>query len=231
VNGRVHPDCGKTRGAWCALILAFVCAAGAPVRAKDADPSATAHRGAGSDTIIDSRRTLVAERQAAIARGFPPSIVNRQALVAVTYLGFDGRIHRGQLLIDGRLANDIKVVFDEMLSRRFPVGAVVPISQFGWDDARSMKENNTSGFNYRKIKGTSRISNHAFGQAIDINPVQNPYINGRHVSPPGARYDPTEPGTLTAHSPLVKLFKARGWRWGGDWTSVKDYQHFEKVLR
>jgi hypothetical protein len=105
--------------------------------------------------------------------------------------------------------------------------------QFEWDDDRSMAANNTSGFNYRPMTGdgtsATRLSPHALGRAIDINPLLNPYIKGEMIKPDGAVYDPSRPGTITADSFIVKFLKKRGWTWGGDWTSLKDYQHFEKI--
>jgi hypothetical protein len=101
--------------------------------------------------------------------------------------------------------------------------------KFAWNDDRSMEANNTSGFNYRAITDGKKISNHALGRAIDINPLLNPYIRGEEVRPAGAIYDPTQAGTLVESSTIVRFMKERGWTWGGDWTSLKDYQHFEKV--
>jgi len=92
-----------------------------------------------------------------------------------------------------------------------------------------MLANNTSAFNYRKVTGGKSLSMHSYGFAIDINPVQNPYFKGSIVLPEGAIYNPVAPGTLTAASPIVKTFKRLGWGWGGEWKSLKDYQHFEKV--
>ena len=93
-----------------------------------------------------------------------------------------------------------------------------------------MLSNNTSAFNYRMVTGGNYLSKHAYGFAIDINPVQNPYIKGDIVLPPDAVYDTSEPGTLANYSPIVKTFIRLGWTWGGNWKSLKDYQHFEKVL-
>ncbi len=90
--------------------------------------------------------------------------------------------------------------------------------------------NNTSAFNYRCAAGSKKLSMHAYGFAIDINPVQNPYIKGKVVLPPGAVYDIRKSGTLAYNSPVVKTFIRLGWTWGGNWKSLKDYQHFEKVL-
>ena len=93
-----------------------------------------------------------------------------------------------------------------------------------------MLSNNTSGFNYRTVTGGKKLSKHSYGFAIDINPVQNPYFKGKVVLPEGAIYNPSKPGTLTSDCVVVKTFIRLGWDWGGNWKSLKDYQHFEKVL-
>jgi hypothetical protein len=92
-----------------------------------------------------------------------------------------------------------------------------------------MDDNNTSAFNYRNVANTNRLSNHSYGRAIDFNPFTNPavYSDGK-ISPQGAKYNKNKPGTLTQESELVKFFKSKGWQWGGDWNSLKDYQHFDK---
>ena len=92
-----------------------------------------------------------------------------------------------------------------------------------------MNDNNTSAMNYRCIAGTKRLSNHAYGKAVDINPFFNPviYENGK-ISPANAKYDPDTDGTFTANHPVVKAFLDRGWRWGGNFNSFKDYHHFDK---
>jgi peptidoglycan L-alanyl-D-glutamate endopeptidase CwlK len=184
----------------------------------------------GNYFIVDSNTTWADERSKALARGFPSKIVDQQRLIDVCYFSFDGRIHKGQIVMDHRLESDVKQIFGIFLKNRFPVGSVIPISRFNWDDTESMLRNNTSGFNYRKIKGKNEWSNHAYGQAMDINTVQNPYVSGRHVSPKGAKYNKKKPGTFAKGSRLVQDIKALGWAWGGEWRNMKDYQHFEKVL-
>ena len=104
---------------------------------------------------------------------------------------------------------------------------MIPVAAFNWDDDASMTNNNTSAFNYRFIYKTNSLSNHAYGRAIDINPVQNPYIlSDGTVMPEGAEYNLATLGTITFA--IAKIFKSRGWEWGGDWLRVKDWQHFEK---
>ncbi len=178
--------------------------------------------------IIDSRMTF----EEAIKGNCPPEIKEKQVVVDVLYYSFDARIHKGQVVIDGRLAGDIKKIFEAVLKEKFPIKSVIPISdsRFSNDDERSMRANNTSAFNYRPVTGAKTLSNHAYGFAIDINPAQNPYIKNGVTLPPGAVHDGRKPGTLAPDSVIVKTFRSLGWTWGGDWTTLKDYQHFEKAL-
>ena len=183
--------------------------------------------------IIDSDISLFE----ALRKDSPPEFRKKQRLVDVLYYSFDGKIHKGQLVIDERLISDIQEVFRVALENRFPIMSVIPISHKRFfkdgkwnDDEQSMLSNNTSAFNYRKVTGGKTLSKHAYGFAIDINPVQNPYIKGSIVLPPDAVYDIRKPGTLTYDSVVVKTFICLGWTWGGNWKSLKDYQHFEKVL-
>lgn len=189
--------------------------------------------GSIENPIVDSNITL----SEALEKPAPVEFKNKQKIVDVLYYSFDGKIHKGQLVIDGRLEADIKEIFKVALENKFPINSVIPIShkkffkEGKWnDDDQSMMANNTSAFNYRTVTGGKALSKHAYGFAIDINPVQNPYIKGSLILPPGAVYDINAPGTLTSDSPVVKAFLFLGWAWGGNWNSLKDYQHFEKVL-
>jgi hypothetical protein len=147
------------------------------------------------------------------------------SLISVRYLSFDGALHEGQVVIHESLADDVHAAFEELLVYGFPIAKAIPIVRYDWDDEASMQDNNSSGFNYRAIAGTARLSNHAFGRALDINTFLNPYVRGEYVAPKGASYDPTRPGAIAPGIALV--FKSRGWAWGGDWTDRKDWQHFE----
>ncbi len=188
--------------------------------------------GSMENPIVDSDATL----DEALRKFAPPEFKKRQKLVEVLYYSFDGKIHKGQIVIDERLIPDIQEVFRAALEEKFPINSVIPVSNSKfykdgeWNrDDQSMLSNNTSAFNYRKVTGGDKLSKHAYGFAIDINPVQNPYIKGDIVLPPGAVYDPSKPGTLTPDCAVVKAFIRLGWTWGGNWKSLKDYQHFEKV--
>jgi hypothetical protein len=163
----------------------------------------------------------------------PAVLLERQAVVEVRYLGFDGLVHLGQIVVDRSLTEQIREVFRTALRSGFPIHSVIPVSHpdFRWSDARSMAANNTSGFNYRRVTGGKRLSRHALGLAVDINPLQNPYIRGSWVLPPGAVYDPNREGTLRDDGPVVQAFLRLGWAWGGHWKTLKDYQHFQAPPR
>lgn len=158
----------------------------------------------------------------------PPEIFGQLVEVPVRFVSFSMIEGGGVIEVHHKLAADVEDLFDLMLAECFPLSSALPIACFDWEDEASMQANNTSGFNYRKIANSERLSYHALGRAIDINPLFNPYIRGTFVQPEGAVYDPKRPGALTADSSVTKFLKDRGWTWGGDWTSLKDYQHFEK---
>lgn len=167
----------------------------------------------------------------------PEDIRKRQKIVKLKYYSFDGKYHQGQLVIDKDLVKDIKKVFKLALEIKFPIQTMIPVSHPNfrkngrWDDDLSMIANNTSGFNYREKTGGGSLSNHAYGRAIDINTVQNPYVKGTLILPPNGSYQPTVAGTITADHPITKKFIELGWDWGGTWTRLQDYQHFEKPLK
>ena len=144
----------------------------------------------------------------------------------VSYYSFDHKIHHGQLLIEEDLADEVKAIFKEIEDSRFPIAKVVPVSRYGWNDVESMAADNSSGFNYRTVPESRRLSEHAYGRAIDINPAENPFMDPHKED--HAKYDPSVPGTLTRESAPTKIFLQHGWEWGGSWKHRKDYQHFEK---
>jgi hypothetical protein len=193
-------------------------------------------RGTAGCPIVDSAMT---DKEAfeGLHPECPDDIRKRQKVITVLYYSFDNDIHCGQIVMDEELEADIRTVFELAFKEKFPIQSVIPISHKRfrkndrWDDDLSMAANNTSGFNYRLTTGGSSLSNHAYGRAIDINPVQNPYIKGDLVLPPGAKYAPGTEGTLTADHPITKTFLKLGWEWGGNWNTCKDYQHFEKPAK
>lgn len=186
------------------------------------------HQNEESGYVIDSEIDF---EEAVAGHNIPQSVLDNLRLVNVYYYGFDDKLHKGQLVVHKDIVLDMIEIFELIRESRFPIGKVIPISKYGWSDEKSMQDNNTSAFNYRFISGSRVISNHAAGLAIDINPALNPYIKNGDSLPENCIYDTTKAGTILSDSELVKEFKRRGWQWGGDWKSLKDYQHFEKKLK
>ena len=153
-------------------------------------------------------------------------------VVRLSYWGFDGRSHSGRLVVSRRVTGDVVTVFRRLYAARFPIRLMVPVSAYHGSDDASMAADNTSAFNCRRAVGsrTGSWSVHAYGEVIDVDPVENPYVlNGRALPPAGKAYlDRTRPraGMAFAGGVLVKAFESVGWKWGGRWTASPDYQHF-----
>jgi hypothetical protein len=155
--------------------------------------------------------------------------------VYVTYVGFDGRAHRGELVVNAAVVGDVETVFSRLYAARFPIHRMRPVSSYGGSDDRSMAADNTSAFNcrYAVAPGPKQWSVHAYGEAIDVNTVENPYLEGGRVLPPAGRAylnrSRYRRGMAVAGGVLVRAFAAVGWLWGGRWTSSPDWQHFSKT--
>ncbi len=195
-----------------------------------AKPNDTLDNSEGENTavVIDAEYTL---EESLIGITIPAYIKKDLRLVTVQYYGFDGMLHQGQLVVNVAIENDVKDIFNLIRKLKFPIEKVIPISEYNWSDEMSMRDNNTSAFNYRYVSGTKILSMHAQGLAIDINPLQNPYVKNGSCSPEGSSYDIKKRGTFKPQSEIVKAFKEKGWEWGGDWKSLKDYQHFQKDVQ
>ena len=178
------------------------------------------------EIIVDSSMSFSEAVEGTTA---PEEIILNMSLVDVLYYSFDGRKHQGQIIVNRELEDDIYDIFNYIEKILFPIGKVVPVVAYQWNDYTSMADNNSSSFNFRVIEGTTKLSMHSLGKAIDINPVQNPviYPNGV-VAPEGAKYLPQARGTFTEDNPIVQEFLRRGWHWGGNFDQPKDYHHFEK---
>ena len=151
-------------------------------------------------------------------------------LVRVTYMGFDREAHRGRLVVHRRWADEMVEVFRRLYSRGFPLRRVRLVDVYGADDRKSMRHDNTSAFNCRYVAGTTTWSQHAFGRAIDINPIENPYVDCSYVSPRSGRLhadrSPIRRGMIAERDVVWRAFGSIGWEWGGTWSSAQDYQHF-----
>lgn len=155
------------------------------------------------------------------------------------YVGFDGRSHTGEMVVTARHARDVVGVFARLYDARWPIRQMRLASDFDGGDDRSMAADNTSAYNCRRVAGSDSWSDHAFGAAIDINPVENPYLVNGSVRPVAgrsfARLDRSAgasvpAGVIRAGDVVVRAFAAIGWQWGGSWASP-DYQHFSAPPR
>lgn len=152
----------------------------------------------------------------------------------ITHYGFDGKVHIGEMICNRIIANQLLDIFRELYCQKYQIEKIQLIDDFDGNDEKSMQANNTSCFNYRTVSGTSSLSAHARGMAVDINPRYNPYIrtkNGKRIVEPAnaVSYTSKENNhTIKYGDKIHQLFIKRGFIWGGSWRTVKDYQHFEK---
>lgn len=153
-------------------------------------------------------------------------------LLKVSHWGFDSRVHRGRLVVNRDAARGMLVVMRSLYRQLFPIRQMRLVDAYGADDHRSMAADNTSAFNCRFVAGRPGVwSEHAFGRAIDVNPIENPYVTeSGYVSPsagaPYARRSRHRKGMIHRHSGVVAAFDSIGWEWAGNWTWPRDYQHF-----
>ncbi|MFY9588554.1 MAG: M15 family metallopeptidase [Actinomycetota bacterium] len=158
-------------------------------------------------------------------------------LVRLRHWGFDDAHHIGEIVVHEDVAEDVVRVFRDLFSARFPIHRMRLVDEYGADDARSMAANNTSAFNCRRSAGDpSAWSEHAYGRAIDINPVHNPYVTSSGgVEPaagePFADRSRARRGMILSGGPVVRAFRGIGWGWGGTWERSKDFQHFSQSGR
>jgi hypothetical protein len=151
-------------------------------------------------------------------------------LLTVQHWGFDGKVRTGRLIAHEGASRQLVDVFRDLYAAHFPIRRMVPVDAYGGSDFRSIEADNTSAFNCRYVDSTTRWSEHAFGRAIDVNPIENPYVAGGRTSHSASRpyLDRAHhhPGMAYEGGALVRAFDAIGWGWGGRWTSAQDYQHF-----
>jgi hypothetical protein len=160
-----------------------------------------------------------------------PVGIEKLRLLRLRHWGFDGEVHGGRLVVHRGHDTEVLRVMRRLFRKRFPIRRMKLIDAYGADDHRSMNADNTSAFNCRFVAGTSRWSMHAYGKAIDINPIENPYVTSSgHVSPPaGERFADRSrdaKGMVHGGDLVVRAFRRVGWKWGGNWDWPRDYQHF-----
>jgi hypothetical protein len=195
---------------------------------------------AATPATLPPYRAQVAPLNAAERRAMTPAVwrpgcpvaLSDLRRVTLSYVGFDGRAHRGALVVNRTVAASVAQAFGELYAARFPIRRMRPIDAYGGSDERSLAADNTAAFNcrYAVASGPKRWSSHAYGLAIDVNPVENPYVLGSRVHPRAGRSyldrSRVRPGMAVRGGLLVQAFASVGWAWGGRWTASPDYQHF-----
>jgi hypothetical protein len=151
----------------------------------------------------------------------------------IPYYDFEGKVQQGEMVCNKAIAHDLLDIFKTLFEAQYPICSIRLIDDFDADDETSMRANNTSCFCYRTIAGSKQLSQHALGRAVDVNPLQNPYVDVGVVQPAtaGPYADRTKdfPHKIDANDLCKKVFVEHGFIWAGDWPTVaKDYQHFEK---
>jgi hypothetical protein len=156
----------------------------------------------------------------------------------MSYLDFKGKTKQGEMVVHKNVAEEVVRIFKALYEAGYPIRQMHLVSDFGGNDWQSIEADNTSAFNCRRATGSKKWSKHSYGKAIDINPIENPYVarNGRIAHKASLKYrkrvhkDSTyaDRAVLLKEDQAVQIFRRYGWRWGGDWQSIKDYQHFSK---
>lgn len=156
-------------------------------------------------------------------------------LIRARHWDFRGEVDWGALIVHRKEKREVVRALRKLFRAEFPIRKMKLIDKYGGDDRRSMRADNTSAFNCRFVAGTSRWSEHAYGRAIDVNPVENPYASGSHVSPPVGRpyadRSRDAKGMIHRGDEAWRAFRSIGWKWGGQWPGPKDYQHFSATGR
>ncbi|MEU7553729.1 M15 family metallopeptidase [Streptomyces sp. NPDC044571] len=217
---RLAPAVVTAVGVWCtaALSCAGPVPAGPPPRMPRPELAA--------EVTVASAAAL-----AATYRPGCPVAPDRLRLIRMNHWGFDGALHRGEILVHEDAVRPLLHVFGEALEAGFPIRRMRPAAAYGGDDRKSMADDNTSAFNCRQVTGDpGRLSRHAYGMAVDINPVENPYVDRHGTAHPSAgrshlRRDPAGPGMIRPGDAVIRAFEDVGWEWGGRW-HPPDYQHF-----
>ncbi len=177
------------------------------------------------------------KRITGISFPYEPAEISYDDLVDIHVLHYDfnNQVQKGRLICNKKIGQKVLAVFKKLYDNAYQIEKIRLIEDYKGDDEASMRDNNTSCFNYRKIAGSDKLSNHSFGLALDINPLYNPYVKRTKtktvISPETATdyADRTRPfpHKIDKDDLAYQAFTEQGFFWGGSWISVKDYQHFE----
>ena len=225
----MNPCLRKTLGV-AGLALVVLAISSAPGGARDGTaPKASPPKFKGSVDRIDRdlRHRITGDSW---HRGCPVPISGLR-LLRVRHWNFDREVSRGYLIVNAGHARPVLRVMRRLFDLHFAIRRMRLVDAYGSDDRRSMRADNTSAFNCREVAGQPGVwSQHAYGLAIDVNTVENPYVSGSYVSPPNgrpfAKRRPHRKGMITTGGKVVRAFAKIGWEWGGYWSGTRDYQHF-----
>jgi len=170
-------------------------------------------------------------------KGCPVSLQDLRYL-HVKHLDFKGRTVTGEIIVHKDVSKEVVAIFNELYTIGYPIHKMKLVSDYKGSDWQSIEADNTSAFNCRKATGSKKWSKHSYGKAIDLNSIENPYISrSGHISHKASEQyrkrvhknnSTADKAVLLKSDKAVKIFKQHGWKWGGDWSGVKDYQHFSK---
>jgi hypothetical protein len=162
--------------------------------------------------------------------GCPVALADLRYL-RIRYRRFDGSSRRGEMVVNADAAPAVRRSFARLYRRNFPIRRMRLVDAYGASDFRSIEADNTSSFNCRPATGSAHWSEHAYGRAIDLDPLENPYVSGGATSHPASRpYVDRErvrdrPGVISEGGVVTRIFDRLGWGWGGRWGGTRDYQH------
>ena len=167
-----------------------------------------------------------------------PVGLNDLRYLSMSYLDFNGQSKEGELIVHKDVSVEVTKIFEALYEMDYPIKKMRLVSDYKGSDWQSIEADNTSAFNCRSATGSKKWSKHSYGKAIDINPIENPYISrsGRISHKESLQYrkrvhkkaTSADKALLLKNDKATKIFEKYGWKWGGDWSAVKDYQHFSK---
>jgi len=168
-----------------------------------------------------------------------PVPTSRLNYITLTYIGFDGKEHKGELIVNKAVTNDVVNIFRELYNIKYPIKKMKLVSSYNGSDFASIEADNTSAFNCRFVGSSKRWSKHSYGKAIDINPIENPYITNsgkifhkksyKYITRKHMKKKPSDKAMLIKGDKAIKIFNSYGWIWGGTFKEAKDLQHFHKI--
>ncbi|MGW6979198.1 M15 family metallopeptidase [Streptomyces sp. NPDC054932] len=217
----------------CVALTGVLCASALSCTAASPEPQFQIAPKPAVKTLSAQVTGVSREQLGATLRSGCPVPPERLRLVRMNHWGFDGKVHRGELVVHEDVVAPVLQVFGKAFAAHFPIRRMRVMAEYGGSDAAAMADDNTSAFNCRPVTGDAgRLSRHSWGDAIDINPVENPYVDVQGTShPPNARAhldrSRARPGMITADGVVTRAFREVGWYWGGRW-SPPDYQHFSE---